>query len=123
MVKPKPKKTEREKQEEEQEEIQQGLGTEADRLAQVQEMLHGDKLPPEQVNYDTGFDGAEQNCGKCVHYEMPGRNRSTCTQVAGEVQATGLCDIFEPSMDGQDPLGTAAEGMMNGEVDNPLAGL
>ena len=103
--------------------VDQGLGAEADRLQQVEKMLTGDKIPPEQVNYDAAPEGSLERCGVCANFEMPERSRSTCRIVAGEVQATGLCDMFEPSMDGQDPLGTAAEGITDGNVENPLAGL
>lgn len=36
-------------------------------------------------------------CGNCVHFSEP----SSCNLVAGEVEAEGVCDLFEPS-GGQD---------------------
>lgn len=103
--------------------VDQGLSSEADRLGQVQEMLTGGKVPPEEANYIPAKEGSTERCGQCSNYEMPERPESTCLVVAGEVRAEGVCDMFEPAMDGQGQPGTAAEGMMNELPENSINGL
>jgi hypothetical protein len=104
--------------------ISQGLGEERDRLGAVENMLvEGDKVSPEEVNYGPAPEGSPDTCGTCASFELPGNDRSTCMKVSGEVQATGLCDIFEPAMDGQGLPGTADEGLLDDPLANLLPGM
>ena len=71
------------------------------------DMLEGKKSKKE-VNYRHREKVTKAACGNCEYYAHPGQPASSCSKVAGEVEAGDVCDLFDPQPESGQGKSTAA---------------
>lgn len=53
------------------------------------------KLTKAEVNYRPAESRLRAHCAECKFYENPQQSESPCLRVAGQVEGSAVCDLFE----------------------------